>query len=352
MAPFFYVVSLDDGSNVSTLESQLSMAAVVVSNLTGLMTGGLYVLLRSSRIGKIGPKGYYEFDSRRSVRRPKTTVPHSFIFTKQMEQPVPIPTQLPLPQRRASSFYSTRDVERDAGAGIAIASTSDEPKMADSFVLEPSTVGIATSTPAPAPSPQELPGRKNSYNLFPRDTKPDLKSMYLLPATAYMPSTKDKQTNPFADELPPPSIRFSSGGRHNRDSSLGSSATVPIGLRVSNINDMPPVQSFYQVPPAPRAQRPSRPVSNVPVPPIPDTLLIPDDEAPPEGTNKQLPPVPLAVLKKQSEADAEEQIRLSPTVYSPQKTSPKGKAKDSPTAPPAMQYTQESYPRVDEAEWI
>lgn len=350
MAPFFYVVATDESPNATTVQSQFSMATVVVANLTGLMTGGMYVLLRSSRIGKIGPKGYYEFDSRRSVRRPKTTVPHSFIFTRQMEQPVPPPAQLP--QRRASSFYTAQDVE--LGVGAANAMPLNEAQKTDALP-DASTVGVATTTPGPVPSQEPLPRKSSAYNLFPRDTAPDPKSIYLLPATAYMPANNDKALNPFADELPaPPTIRFS-GSRHNRDSSLGSSATVPIGIRVSNINDMPPGQSFYQVPPPPRATRPSRPVSRVPVAAIPDRLIIPDDEANPENKDKQLPPVPLALMKKEAEKEVkDDEIRLSPTVYSPKRTPSKGKGKaSSPTAPPpGPRHSPESYGRVDEAEWI
>ncbi|KAK9439428.1 hypothetical protein VB005_07583 [Metarhizium brunneum] len=353
MLPFFYAVAVDDSSTIKTSQSELSMATVVVSNLTGLMTGGMYILLRSTKIGKLGPKGYFEFDRQRSIRHPKSSVPHSFIFTRQMEQPVPLSTQLPPARRQASSLYATQDVE--LGLGPVHALTSDESQKPDGMPEAPA-VGVATTTPGPVPS-QEAHARKNSaYNLFPRDTISD-KPMYTLPATAYVSSSKDNDqaVNPFDDDelLPPPTIRLS-GGRHNRESSLGSSATVPIGIRVSNIHDMPSVQSYYEVPPSPRATTPTRPVSSVPVPQIPDTLVVPEDEAS-EGGDKQLPPVPLALVNKEpvKEVD-EEEVRLSPTVYTPQRTPSKTKAKpSSPTAqsvgPP---HSPESFSPVNEAEWI
>ncbi|KAK2591018.1 hypothetical protein QQS21_011296 [Conoideocrella luteorostrata] len=344
MVPYFYSVSADDGSKVSTLQSQLSMAGVVVANLTGLNNGALYVLLRSSRLGKIGPKGYHEFDSRRSVRRPGTTKPLSFVFTKQIQQPVPMPAKLP--ERRVSSYYPPLDME--SAAAVAEASNGIGVQVTDAS-NQPSAVGIATTTNT---NTWQHHTRKNSYNLFPRDTTPDLKSMYLLPATAYAPSSKEKTNNPFADELPaPPTLRLA-GGKHTRDSSVGSSATVPIGLRVSNINDLPPVQSFYQIPRTSTSGQRTRPESTVPVPPIPSSLIIPDGDDAKERKDKQLPPVPLAVTKKAND----EELRLSPTVYSPQRKSPtsKGTRSISPgtSPPPRPNWITENPSRVKEAQWI
>ncbi|KAG8421758.1 hypothetical protein J3458_003605 [Metarhizium acridum] len=354
MAPFFYSVAVDGQSRIKTTQSELSMATVVVSNLTGLMTGGMYILLRSSKIGKLGPKGYFEFDRKRSIRHPKSSPPHSFIFTRQMKQPVPLSTQLPPARRQESSLYTTQDVE--LGLGPVHALTSDEPPKPDGMA-EAFAVGVATTTPGPVSSQEAHPRKNSTYNIFPRDTVSD-KPMYTLPATAYMTSSKedkDQAVNPFDDELlPPPTIRLS-GSRHNRESSLGTSATVPIGIRVSNINDMPSVQSYYEVPPSPRAMTPTQPVSSAPVPQIPDTLAISEDEASEEDDDKQLPPVPLALLKKQpvKEVD-EEEIRLSPTVYSPQRTPSKTKTKaSSPTARPVgPTHSPESFSPVNEAEWI
>ncbi|TWU78356.1 hypothetical protein ED733_008626 [Metarhizium rileyi] len=334
---------------------ELSMVTGVVSNLTGLMTGGMYVLLRSSKMGKLGPKGYYEFESQRSARRPNSSVPHSFIFTRQMEQPVPLPTQLSPAKGPTRSIHTTQDVE--LGLEPTDEFASGEPRMAGSVPGE-SVIGVATTTPVVIPSQEPTRPRKNSaYSLFSRETSTfDANSASLLPATAYTPSNKDQLPNPFDDDpfLSPPTIRFS--GRRTRELSFGSSATVPIGIRVSNINDMAPIQSFYEVPPFPRAVCSDGTVSGVPVPPVPDTLAVPDETAAKEAKDKQLPPVPLSLMKEgQSVKMADEEVRLSPTVYTPpQRTPRKGRDKvTSPTSPsPGPRHNSEGYPPVDEAEWI
>ncbi|KHN94130.1 uncharacterized protein MAM_07970 [Metarhizium album ARSEF 1941] len=329
MAPFFYVAAVKDQVQAAAALSELSMATVVVSNLTGLVTGGMYVLLRSSKIGKLGPKGYFEFDSRRLIGRPKSSIPPGFIFTRQMEQPVPVPRQLSFPERRASSLYP-----------------DGRPKTL--------AVGLATTTPGPVLSQETRTQKTSAYDMVPRDTVSD-KPTYILPATAYIPFSKDEALNPFADEfLPPPAIRLS-GGRRNRGSSLGSSASVPIGLRVSNIDDMPAVQSYYEAPPSPRPTPPSRLVSGAAAPQVSDGRDLPRDENSNQDKNKQLPPVPLALTGNPSVNEAEaEKVRLGTAAYNPHRTPSKTKAKiGSPNArPPGPSHSPESYLGVDKAEWI
>jgi hypothetical protein len=81
-------------------------------------------------------------------------------------------------------------------------------------------------------------------------------------------------------------------------------------------------------------------------------FVFPAADSTEEGKEKQLPPVPLALMKKQDGAADEE-------VYSPQRTLSKGKGKDKdntsgPTTmvSPGSRHAPENYARVDEAEWI
>ena len=57
IVPFFLYLTfsnpIDDDGNLGLT---LSMIATVVANVTGLMTGGLHLFLRSNTIGTIGPK--------------------------------------------------------------------------------------------------------------------------------------------------------------------------------------------------------------------------------------------------------------------------------------------------------
>jgi len=152
-------------------------------------------------------------------------------------------------------------------------------------------------------------------------------------------------------------------GRHRRDSSLVSTATVQIGLRFSNVNDMPPVVKSVDVSDtkvyhldcpklrekaaegSPRSGRPTAlisPIQNSSAQGREDDTLV-DDAAPKRSPRmKTLPAVPApgaapAQVDSDDESDYESdygdekgEITLRPKVYNPQSptktklTSPKG----------------------------
>lgn len=99
-----------------------------------------------------------------------------------------------------------------------------------------------------------------------------------------------------------------------------SSATVQIGLRLSNVGDMPPPTSTFPedlnkvhdlgCPDTPAALGPKKPS------PLGITVItLPDEEAiQEEQRNKELPPVPASQTRGD---DDDEVLTLSPDVYSP-----------------------------------
>ena len=333
MIPFFYAVSTDMPSYVKRSRNPLMMATTVVANLTGLATASMYLLLRCSRLGKIRPKGFYsEFDTRKSYRPPRAAGPPSLIFTKQMAQPVPLPSRHREAEYESNSVREIIDMEkgmitRTETPNKPASETNGIPEQTEAAAQE-ETESVATSAAAPSVAAPDLT-RKASYGFFPRrDPTYDISSTYLLPSAAYKPESRNDgfPVDPFVDELflPPPPVRFStSGPRHHRDSSYGTSASVPIGLRVSNIEDMSRVDSYYEIPQRPVARDSITkyiPAVMVPAPAVP---RISSPAPPPRSRkDKQLPPVPLLVTKQPSvkakkPKKDEDEITLTSAVYSP-----------------------------------
>ena len=126
---------------------------------------------------------------------------------------------------------------------------------------------------------------------------------------------------------------------------MGSSATVQIGLRLSNVNDMPSAAAAPYIPPYMQDRVPTpRPASSV----YPQSMIAPASQGPlldDAGSDhrdsvrvgskvwvdpsKQLPPPPLRTQSKRKAprvVERESQVLLSPTVYSPEGASNSGTA--------------------------
>lgn len=190
-------------------------------------------------------------------------------------------------------------------------------------------------------SPSQM--RKQSYSAFPQDSPQGAPvGDALLPATTYSPVTSKPARDTWRH---PPIVKPWASRGHKRDSSIVSTATVQIGIRISNVDDFLPRKSndttreyVPDVPQAPVPQLPtSRPsplaaVENRPesdydsqytVSPLSD-----NSESPIEAQIKTLPPTPWSPAVQKIEIDeqskgkevyAEEQLfTLSPAVYIPQ----------------------------------
>ncbi|KAH9901903.1 hypothetical protein F4778DRAFT_131220 [Xylariomycetidae sp. FL2044] len=252
MVPFFIYLTLSspfDDDNGPGLT--LSMIATVVANVTGLMTGGLHLFLRSNTIATIGPKDKTaEYERQKFKQQIKVRGPSEMDFHDHMLQPVSGPRSL----RKAESQESL--VSSDRGDTTLRESNIPAGEWAQSGPTNPNPLrsnAVYQATTPKAPEPAQVAnslhptshGRKPSasYTLFPnRAQNNNTTSVALLPSTTYAPNAN---TTPFADFgmlRPPPSIP-ANGFRHRRDSSMASSATVQIGLRLSNVEDMPPMAS-------------------------------------------------------------------------------------------------------------
>ncbi len=339
---------------VSQLRGQLEMAAMVATNLTALTNGGLYVFLRTCHSSNIGRKGYFEMDREKKQKQQEQTrkrqmrkSPMTETYTNQIEQPVSPPPRVYQP-------YSPADTNRES-------------------MIAESQIGLAqtmsgTGAQSVTGSPRKVHTRKASYSVFPQQQPqqtPALnpKPLSVLPAATYTPPTLargdsaevndedieameyDIMRRDISSLLPPPVLMPGFVPSHQRDSSMASSATVQIGLRLSNVNDMPTRgvagTSYLQE----RAPTP-RPTSSI----YPKSIIAPfaaganglaaaaaalqDVDSSPRRTSvrvgssvwvdpaKQLPPAPLQPAKAKKERKAakgrESQMLLSPMVYSPE----------------------------------
>ena len=212
-------------------------------------------------------------------------------------------------------------------------------------------------TELPVFSPKRGHARKQSYSLFPNDPTSPVKSPPII--------TREKVTSVYdISALQPPPAIFGgvTGGKgHRRDSSIASSATVQIGLRLSHA---PPTQDEVAQFPLPsttydtNAKRPVSPLSverkstsqpilqlvsfpvlspRKPSPLVTNMLSPKQSNSPRESySNKTLPPTPKAAsFSNPTQRIAEPSAQLSPGLYSPERRSPKPTvAPQSPIIPP------------------
>lgn len=289
-------------------------------------------------------------------------------FNKQMASPVserPIPSELDgQPEIRDGIVGPEKGRPASVESLDAFPFTSPnqyDPLGPKADELGNTLPGISEAITASLPgSAKRTHIRKQSYSLFPGSAvvspvKAALPAIHVEPVSKY--STQNVPTND-ADELkPPPAIHFG----HRRDSSVVSSATVQIGLRISQA---PPQSQDATVPQRfipstrynPNTLSPTSPLSPKLIPisfsfrpgsPPPASSRPPKEPSPlrmntisaqpspsPADPNKTLPPTPKApgfsfALPKVRTGST---TQLSPVVYSPQKKGATAAASSSSNA--------------------
>ncbi|RFU77806.1 hypothetical protein TARUN_4429 [Trichoderma arundinaceum] len=333
------------------------MVASVASNVSGITFGALYILLRSHKMQKIGPLGHIELGGPRKEKTIESW-PSTDIFNTQIEQPVsPARVFQSRTSTRSAASEETMEKNDEAGGYGTIRATPNGDAADDSQFMNVPLTPVVPRV------------RKDSYSLFPsqRETL-DNKSKgaaILLPSTTYTPMGSNNNTAPghemFEELLPPPSIRISGAPRHNRDSSLVSSATVQIGLRVSNLSDVTRLEApFFLAPEGPFSPRsPNWPLNaNKPLYTAASRV---DSVALDDGGYNDSARSPIRATvevrhEQTAEAQEDKPITLSPTVYSPNKAAtPPGarhhKGMASNPSSPGIAVTDDRY-SVGTAEWI
>ncbi|KAI1308875.1 hypothetical protein F5Y03DRAFT_84344 [Xylaria venustula] len=243
MIPFFGYLSFgnpfENGGNTGLT---LSMVSTVVSNVTGLMTGGLYLFLRSSTVSTIAPKNkideYEHQQVKYQIRMPK---PGDTDFHSHIMKPVTAPQWMhegePQEKRKTQGH-----INRQGSQGNIWPLSLDNSNPSGSNAIFKPTLRSPTDTQTPFTI---TPVRKasTSYTLFPNKMEEGRVSKVLLPSTTYSPNIGENLVNGYSDMLMPPPAIQPPGFRHRRDSSMASSATVQIGLRLSNVEDVRPAVS-------------------------------------------------------------------------------------------------------------
>ncbi|KAM3482709.1 hypothetical protein MY5147_000055 [Beauveria neobassiana] len=336
--PFFASLTIHNDMEVSQLRGNLSMAAMVATNLTALTNGGLYVFLRTCHRSNIGRKGYFEMDREKQQKQTRRRQVRKSLmaetYTNQMEQPVSLPPRV----YQSDSPSGANRQSMVAESQIGLAQTSS-----------------ATGSVNSAGSPNRSHARKASYSVFPQQQPPppqqqqtpalNAKPLSILPAATYTPPTLARgESAEVNDEdleameidiirrdissLLPPMPGFVPS--HQRDSSMGSSATVQIGLRLSNVNDMPRTADGGGLSYLQERMPTPRPTSSIYPQTVRSTAVVAAREpvSPRSSVRvgstvwvdpaKQLPPAPLQPSKKErKQKERDSQMLLSPTVYSP-----------------------------------
>ncbi|GAB1314170.1 G-protein coupled receptors family 1 profile domain-containing protein [Madurella fahalii] len=398
MIPFFFSVAFMDRRGMRSNALTLSMVASVVANVSGLMTGGLYLFLKSNTLSTIGPRDKVgEYENRRA--RYKITRDESNDgnddddFDSRIMRTAADSRSLRRMDSDTSLISNEKEEEALDGKSLRAASTTYGRRSPGSLRSNTLFSVAATALMPKAPEPARiLPAssvvghmRKRSYSLFPNSTPAAKSSFTLLPATTYSP----------ADALkPPPSMGNLANMRHRRDSSLVSSATVQIGLRLSSVDDMPPVVQHKVVTndhevhslDCPNVLKELEMASHKRValdgsattPPLPPEAIDESLQRDPvkDARMKTLPPVPKANSRPAPDTAEQgtEEITLGPTVYTPESPtkvklpSPKGvgfttpmsksangaSPRSPPVAPPPRRATGEITPRPTDAkgDWI
>lgn len=209
--PYFSTLIANNGMDG---DLKLAMMATVVLNLSGLMNGLLQLFLRSNTATTaFGPK------IGRGWERTKHDIrifgPNELAMHAQLMNPVTGP-QSPVDSERWTHSRSSL-VKKEKSRALSMESLTGAPlTSAKSFEMELSEMPSTPKAVVDSSSPRGHT-RKLSYSIFPSPKKETPVSVYDI-----------------SDLAPPPSIHFPGGVRHKRDSSVASSATVQIGLRLSH----------------------------------------------------------------------------------------------------------------------
>lgn len=334
--PFFVYLTFSNlGDTDGNTGLTLSMIATVVANVSGLMNGGLHLCFRANIISTIAPRDKLAEYERQQLKHKIRKADPEYDFSSVVLQPVSAPKSLPRMDSEETLVKRYEKEEENSNNGLSIYGHSPKPLRLNG-VFPPITIPRA---PEPAELPTATPTTgfakrrpSTSYSLFPNNNSGNTASITILPPTTYSPTennAKQFDESNFALK-PPPSIK----ARHLRNSSMASSATVQIGLRFSNVADMPPmastiVKNAEQVHnlDCPKALRPSPLTSFTPANESASPL---EPSSPTTGSPrdpmkdlrmKTLPPVPRQVTlvhtKPALNGEDNEITTLSSAVYSP-----------------------------------
>ncbi|KXJ92667.1 hypothetical protein Micbo1qcDRAFT_50182 [Microdochium bolleyi] len=261
MIPFFFNIVFGSSAQMEP-GNTLAMIVMVVANLSGVLNGALYLFLRRGSLATISPRGHRFVDLDDQIYKIQPRSPQQLDFNGHLKQPVPNVSNM----KWLESSESVDSLKKGpAGFGGTAATYADANLRPDTTAsmqnVQPPPMAMTGGTLAPTTYivPQQeqkaLPTivhernasdgsarhQSTAYSVFPSNRQESVQSFggLLLPSTTYNPNQESALVSPTSpgagyDFLqPPPKMK-----NHRRGSSLASSATVRIGLRISNVDDM------------------------------------------------------------------------------------------------------------------
>ncbi|PMD42958.1 hypothetical protein L207DRAFT_422365 [Hyaloscypha variabilis F] len=305
---------------------KLAMMATVVLNLSGLMSGLLQLFLRSNTAAtSFGTKQGRQWD--RKKHQIRIFGPNELAMHNHLADPVTGPRSQRELSSRATSRASLIGIEK--GRAISMESLSTSPTLNNPFSPKSfDEIGDMPSRPGPAAGfKASRHTRAPSYSLFPPEGSSPSKSQQ--PTSVY----------DISDLAPPPVINYTGGPRHRRDSSIASSATVQIGLRISHapspsqedMNAIPLPSTTYKFTASPTNPATTLPSTSYAAAPLPSTTYASNSNNPflaaPPAARPAPPSSPLKVQTNLTPSPATPLPAWSPRRPTPLNTS----AEPSPT---------------------
>jgi hypothetical protein len=340
------------------------MAAVVV-NLSGLISGLLQLFLRANTTTtSFGPV------ASRDKRKHEIRIwgPNELMFSNHLNSPLSAP-RTPVDAEMARTESRSKLVTQEKGRVFSMESLNSlysnqsptskineqayPPRINEPKDLEANSYALS--------SPLQGTGRKQTYSLFPSEGDNKLSV-----------NTRQEPTSIYdITDLQPPSNAFGRG--HKRDSSILSTATVQIGLRLSHAVcpnatvHLPLPPTTYKPTPKLTVPKPLQLKMQTPTTITRPSLLAnsfspktvsPKNFSPKASPslstiNKTLPPTPRSTSSQQPNSPV---TQLSPAVYSPQATTSQTKTASLSRGPlrgnPLNSPVATSKPAPKKNEWI
>ncbi|KAK5993276.1 hypothetical protein PT974_06705 [Cladobotryum mycophilum] len=328
--PFFASISFQYSLDLYTVQVQSAIAAMVANNLSGIVFGLLYLYLRTSRQRQSAPGSLINLKNRRPTDSLRMWAP-SPIFGAMIKQPISPPKlrKSPDSSRRSSVIGHEQDERNKTFQQARTMVLPNDPALKELKLCTKVKMEESQKPRTPVTPSRKVHNRKESYRLFParKDSLVDASPTGLFPVQVYTPSITVKE----AEEqymLPlPPRIHAPGFISHRRGSStsLISSATVQIGLRMSNISETTRLNSPYfqqntsTVSLCENTDSPIEPSFVVePLNVAKSTETLRNGKRAPVNLNKPHPPLPPTPdLRGEYNKEGEEQFTLSPAIYNP-----------------------------------
>ena len=216
--------------------------------MSGVANGGLYLLLRSNKLPIIGSGVINKTTTKDKKKMIRAMTPSDCDFGFQITRPLSPPQSLRRSDSVGSLIGNIKDEEAMLGSLNGVSRQYSNRKVRFNMEVSeeqmpkfPDLVRLSTQLRPKSlvrtDADQDVPAQGQQLV-----TQQNLAILSNSPA-ASSPSIYGSEVNSsVADLLAPPSIP---GIHHKRDSSIGSSATVQIGLRLSNVDDLPLHDSAY-----------------------------------------------------------------------------------------------------------